>query len=66
MKYGVECSEDNNISSMADPFQQHVHTVRIPTENDDLANMEGKGIRQQAKMVNFTCYRIACHVIAIK
>ena len=51
---------------MADPFQQHVHTVRIPTENDDLANMEGKGIRKLTKMVNFTCYRIVCHVIAIK
>ena len=47
---------------MAGPFQQHVHTVRIPTENDDLANMEGKSVRQQAKMVNFTCYRIACHI----
>ncbi len=42
LEYGVQCSEDNG-SSRVIPFQQF---VGIPTENDDIANMEGEGIRQ--------------------
>ena len=38
LKYGVQCSEDNNWSSRAIPFD------RIPTENDDVTIIEGKGI----------------------